>query len=145
MVRPFLRWIVSARALDEASARQKARKVTRHRIQAHSSNAETRNLRDEGTIEAPSHADRGMLVSALSMVFQSRGCCRETGGEPLFATGRNRARRFASLQGAGSVAEPTVDADQPRRWHDLFHSGCNGPHHRSLLRGRWRDSPHTSE
>src|SRR5215469_10882059 len=41
MVRPFLRWIVSAKHRPKAGARHK-RKMTRGRIQAHSSNREGR-------------------------------------------------------------------------------------------------------
>src|SRR5579863_5733320 len=43
MVRPFLRWIVSALALTTSRAHQRAKKVTLGRIQAHSSNGGTTN------------------------------------------------------------------------------------------------------
>src|SRR5579871_4077792 len=43
MVRPFFKWIVSAEAQDEASKPHKAKKMTRNRIQAHSSNEGPRN------------------------------------------------------------------------------------------------------
>src|SRR5579872_1954835 len=43
MVRPFLRWIVSAPAIATKRAQEIAKKVTRRRIQAHSSNGATTN------------------------------------------------------------------------------------------------------
>src|SRR5579872_1263431 len=58
MVRPFLRWIVSAPALATSRAHQRAKKVTGRRIQAHSSNGATTN-----------HVTKVLGTSRISWIF----------------------------------------------------------------------------
>src|SRR5579864_393235 len=135
MVRPFLRWMVSAHAPVRAGVSNNAKKVTRNRIKAHSNNGEPGNLRDEGTI----HDSPPVGSNDLDVSLPTKSCRDEpsdggeAGRESLSATGRGWTRSFARISGEGGVPEPGSDTDQPGRRHDWLHPRRNGPDHRRIF------------
>src|SRR5579859_5062051 len=144
MVRPFFRWMVSARA-PRAGARQSTRKVTRGRIQAHSSNRGASNLRDEGTKEKPSNADGGSLSCAVGMACACGGrFAAKTGGDTLSTAGQSGTGPRSGVPGEGRGFEPARGTNQFGRRDDRIHAGCAGTHHGGVLRGRRGSADYTS-
>src|SRR5215471_1064209 len=124
--------MVSAHAAFEAGARQNKSKVTRRRIQAHSSNGGTGNPRDEGTTLEPSNvvgADRN-----CNEFLYPDECGGEACRDSLSATRPGGAGSGEGIPGSGGIADAIVDPYQSGRWNDRLHAGCDGPHYRSVLR-----------
>src|SRR5580692_2539673 len=121
--------MVSAHAQTRPGAHPTKKKMTRSRIQAHSSNGGPRNLRDEGTTHDSNPISNGDLDCCLPT---KRRCHdphygRETGRESLSATGAGRARSVARVPGARRIPEPRSSTDQPGRRDDWFYARSDGP------------------
>src|SRR5438445_3215495 len=128
MVRPFLRWMVSAHAPVRAGASNNAKKVTRNRIKAHSNNGESGNLRDEGTTHdstpvGGTHLDRSLPTRRRRDDTSDGG---QAGREFVSATGRGWTRSFACISGEGGIAESMSNTYQPGRWKHCFNKNCDG-------------------
>src|SRR5260370_37995262 len=108
MVRPFLRWMVSAHAPVRAGVSNNAKKVTRNLIKAHSNNGESGNLRDEGT----THDSTPVCGNDLDGSLPTQSCRDEpsdggeAGRESLSATGAGAARSVR--RGAGTRGVPVT-------------------------------------
>src|SRR5580765_1391624 len=123
--------MVSAHAALEAGARQNNRKVTRRRIQAHSSNGGTANPRDEGTTYEPSNVvvvHRNCSVCPGGVEFRVEAC-----GDSLPAARTGGTGSGQGVPRAWSIADAIVDSNQSGRWNDRFHAGCDGTNYGSLL------------
>src|SRR5207248_60844 len=115
------------------------------RIQAHSSNGGASNLRDEGTKGKSSNATGGSLSRAVGMACAcGRRFAAKTGGGTLSAAGQSGAGPDSGVPGERRGIEPARGASQFGRRDDRVYAGCNGTHHRGVLRGRRGSAGHTS-
>src|SRR5579864_723944 len=120
--------MVSAHAQTRPGAHPTNKKMTRSRIQAHSNNGGSGNLRDEGT----THDSNPIGSVNLDCCLPTKRCCddprygRETGRESLSATGAGRARSVARVPGARRIPEPRSSTDQPGRRDDRFYTRSDG-------------------
>src|SRR5579871_425105 len=141
MVRPFLRWIVSAQPEVKSRAKPIKRIMTRSRIQAHSNNGGRPNPRDEGTTENASFAMRSLLFCGgcefgrLRLGRESHG---ETSRGTLPAAGKCEPGSGPRIPGAWRVVNPVIHPDLVGRWNDRLHARCDGANYRSVFRRRRR-------
>src|SRR5581483_9734655 len=92
MVRPFLRWMVSARAPLTPSATKRKIEVTGRSIQAHSSNGGGAKIRDQGTTRQAYFRVRDHLyvVGSAAAYMGVRESSGQAGGDALYAADASR-------------------------------------------------------